>query len=160
MVSETSSAEVYEQIFAGIRDSRDLAQAIARAVRELREAMEKEDSSDGVCAGREDVHLLAYSRADTRAGGMVGGDQKQGWPAMGVFVPGEAWCGRTAARRRGEIRRGRHRPQSVAGARSGHSRASDTSGDRSGAGGTGQRISETGFAVCKSTPQRQGVGGI
>src|SRR5580658_8120881 len=40
-----SSAEVYEQIFAGVRDSRDLAQAIARAVRELREAMEKEDSS-------------------------------------------------------------------------------------------------------------------
>ena len=32
MVSETSSAEVYEQIFAGIRDSRDLAQAIARGV--------------------------------------------------------------------------------------------------------------------------------
>jgi hypothetical protein len=45
MVSLTSSAEVYEQIFAGIRDSRDLAQAIARAVRELREAMEKEDNS-------------------------------------------------------------------------------------------------------------------
>jgi hypothetical protein len=44
MVSLTSSAEVYAQIFAGIRDSRDLAQAIARAVRELREAMEKEDS--------------------------------------------------------------------------------------------------------------------
>ena len=30
MVSETSSTEVYEQIFAGIRDSRDLAQAIVR----------------------------------------------------------------------------------------------------------------------------------
>ena len=47
MVSETSSAEVYEQIFAGIRDSRDLAQAIARAVRELREAMEKEELERG-----------------------------------------------------------------------------------------------------------------
>jgi hypothetical protein len=45
MLSLTSSSEVYEQIFAGIRDSRDLAQAIARAVRELREAMEKEDNS-------------------------------------------------------------------------------------------------------------------
>lgn len=45
MVSETSSTEVYQQIFAGIRNSRDLAQAIARAVRELREAMEKEDNS-------------------------------------------------------------------------------------------------------------------
>jgi len=45
MMTQTSSAEVYEQIFAGIRNSRDLAQAIARAVRELREAMEKEDNS-------------------------------------------------------------------------------------------------------------------
>jgi hypothetical protein len=45
MMTLTSSAEVYEQIFAGIRNSRDLAQAIARAVRELREAMEKEDNS-------------------------------------------------------------------------------------------------------------------
>jgi hypothetical protein len=46
MVSETSSsAEVYEQIFAGLRDRRDVVHAIARAVRELRAAMEKEDNS-------------------------------------------------------------------------------------------------------------------
>lgn len=46
MVSETSSSiEVYEQIFAGLRDRRDVVHAIARAVRELRAAMEKEDNS-------------------------------------------------------------------------------------------------------------------
>jgi hypothetical protein len=36
--------DVYEQIFAGVRSSSELAQAIARAVRQLREAMEKEDN--------------------------------------------------------------------------------------------------------------------
>jgi hypothetical protein len=39
-----SSADVYEQIFAGVRSRSELAQAIARAVRQLREAMEKEDN--------------------------------------------------------------------------------------------------------------------
>jgi hypothetical protein len=41
MVNESN---VYEQIFAGVRNSSELAQAIARAVRQLREAMEKEDN--------------------------------------------------------------------------------------------------------------------
>jgi hypothetical protein len=44
MVNESN---VYEQIFAGVRNSSELAQAIARAVRQLREAMEKEDNCDG-----------------------------------------------------------------------------------------------------------------
>jgi hypothetical protein len=39
-----SSAEVYEQIFAGVKNDSDLKHAIARAVRTLREAMEKEDN--------------------------------------------------------------------------------------------------------------------
>jgi hypothetical protein len=43
MVNE-SNANVYEQIFAGVESSSELAQAIARAVRQLREAMEKEDN--------------------------------------------------------------------------------------------------------------------
>jgi hypothetical protein len=40
-----SSAETYEQIFAGVRNDADVKHAIARAVRTLREAMEKEDNS-------------------------------------------------------------------------------------------------------------------
>ena len=43
MVSE-SSTDVYEQIFSGVRTPSDLQFAIARAVRQLREAMEKEDN--------------------------------------------------------------------------------------------------------------------
>src|SRR5882757_6411861 len=43
MVSE-SSADVYQEIFAGVSSRSDLAHAIARAVRQLREAMEKEDN--------------------------------------------------------------------------------------------------------------------
>jgi hypothetical protein len=39
-----SSTNVYEQIFAGVGSKSELAQAIARAVRQLREAMEKEDN--------------------------------------------------------------------------------------------------------------------
>src|SRR3984885_15011830 len=38
------SADVYAEIFAEVRDNSDLPHAIARAVRELREAMEKEDN--------------------------------------------------------------------------------------------------------------------
>ena len=38
------SADVYAEIFAVVRDSSDLPHAIARAVRQLREAMEKEDN--------------------------------------------------------------------------------------------------------------------
>jgi hypothetical protein len=37
--------QVYEGIFAGVRNASDLRRAIARAVRQLREAMEKEDNS-------------------------------------------------------------------------------------------------------------------
>jgi hypothetical protein len=44
VVNEDGGAGVYEQIFAGVQNSCDLPQAIARAVRELREAMEKEDN--------------------------------------------------------------------------------------------------------------------
>jgi hypothetical protein len=36
--------DVYQQIFAGVSSRSDLAHAIARAVRQLREAMEKEDN--------------------------------------------------------------------------------------------------------------------
>jgi hypothetical protein len=36
--------DMYEQIFAGVRTTSDLQCAIARAVRQLREAMEKEDN--------------------------------------------------------------------------------------------------------------------
>ena len=43
MVSE-STAEVYQEIFAGVSNQSDRAQAIARAVRQLRAAMEKEDN--------------------------------------------------------------------------------------------------------------------
>src|ERR1700723_1421122 len=39
-----NSTNVYAQIFAGVRNRVELAQAIARAVRQLREAMEKEDN--------------------------------------------------------------------------------------------------------------------
>ena len=38
------SKDVYAEIFADVRDSSDLPHAIARAVRQLREAMEKEDN--------------------------------------------------------------------------------------------------------------------
>jgi len=51
-----SSADVYEQIFAGVGSRSELAQAIARAVRQLREAMEKEDKlcgDGGSCAEPE-----------------------------------------------------------------------------------------------------------
>jgi hypothetical protein len=40
-----SSGEVYEQIFADVGSSSELAHAIARAVRQLREAMEREDNA-------------------------------------------------------------------------------------------------------------------
>ena len=53
-----------------------------------------------------------------------------------------------------------HRPQSVAGARSGHSRASDTGGDRSGAGGTGQRVSEQGLRYVSQHPNVKGWEGF
>lgn len=43
MVNE--DAGIYEQIFAGVRNRSEVGQAIARAVRELRGAMEKEDNS-------------------------------------------------------------------------------------------------------------------
>jgi hypothetical protein len=43
MVSE-DNAEVYQQIFAGASSRTDRAHAIARAVRQLREAMEKDDN--------------------------------------------------------------------------------------------------------------------
>src|ERR1700733_6228902 len=43
MVNDNST-NVYAQIFAGVRNRVELAQAIARAVRQLREAMEKEDN--------------------------------------------------------------------------------------------------------------------
>jgi hypothetical protein len=43
MVNE-SSAEVYQEIFARVNSRSDRAHAIARAVRQLREAMEKEDN--------------------------------------------------------------------------------------------------------------------
>ena len=39
-----NSGNVYAQIFAGVRNRVESAQAIARAVRQLREAMEKEDN--------------------------------------------------------------------------------------------------------------------
>src|ERR1700733_2256932 len=43
MLNEVST-DVYAEIFADVRDSSDLPHAIARAVRQLREAMEKEDN--------------------------------------------------------------------------------------------------------------------
>jgi hypothetical protein len=42
--AEEASTEIYDQIFAGVRNTSDLPFAIARAVRQLREAMEKEDN--------------------------------------------------------------------------------------------------------------------
>ncbi len=42
--SSSEEREVYEQIFAEVRNASDLRHAIARAVRQLREAMEKEDN--------------------------------------------------------------------------------------------------------------------
>jgi hypothetical protein len=52
--------DVYQQIFAGVSSRSDLAHAIARAVRQLREAMEKEDN----CAVKEiDPAALATAYA-------------------------------------------------------------------------------------------------
>ncbi|MGA3223493.1 MAG: hypothetical protein ABSC65_07005 [Acidobacteriaceae bacterium] len=59
MVNESN---VYEQIFAGVRNSSELAQAIARAVRQLREAMEKEDN----CAVTE-AHVRNLREIDPAA---------------------------------------------------------------------------------------------
>ncbi len=42
--SNSEEQEVYERIFAEVRNSSDLRYAIARAARQLREAMEKEDN--------------------------------------------------------------------------------------------------------------------
>jgi hypothetical protein len=39
------NGHIYQQIFAGVRNAEDLRHAIARAVRQLREAMEKEDNA-------------------------------------------------------------------------------------------------------------------
>jgi hypothetical protein len=96
MVSETSSAEVYEQIFAGVRDRRDLAQAIARAVRELREAMETEDNSAVTAAHERNLREIdpqalatAYALAEKTC---------TYWPTPGQMRELAGWSEETRSR--------------------------------------------------------------
>jgi hypothetical protein len=53
---------VYERIFAEVRNLSDLRHAIARAVRQLREAMEKEDNRAGTAA-----HVRNLTEIDAKA---------------------------------------------------------------------------------------------
>ena len=173
MVSQVQdgNAEVYEQIFAGVRESSDLrtrycesGAGITRGDgegRQLRgdrgscpepEGDRSDGTGKGVCPGGEDVHLLADAGADTRTCRMVGGNQEPGWAAVGVRLSGKTRSGRTRTRRGSAVRRRRDRKTGAAGSGSGDSGAGDTGGNRSHARGVGQRSGEAGAALCKSTP--------
>jgi hypothetical protein len=95
-MSLTSSTEVYAQIFAGIRDDRDLAQAIARAVRALREAMEKEDNSAVTAA-----HVRNLREIDPQALARAYAEAEKTcvhWPTAGEIRELAGWSGESRSR--------------------------------------------------------------
>ena len=173
MVSQVQdgNAEVYEQIFAGVKESSDLPHAIARAVRVLREAMEKEDNCAVTAAhvrNLKEIDPMALAKAYALAEKTC-----TYWPTPGQIRELAGWSEETRSRaglqwvfgylekhgvegrrtRRGSaVRRRRDRKTGVAGSGSGDSGAGDTGGNRSHACGAGQRSGEAGAALCKSTP--------
>ena len=171
------STDVYAEIFADVRDSSDLPHAIARAVRQLREAMEKEDNCAVTAAHVRNLREIdpaalatAYALAERTC---------TYWPTPGQIRELAGWSEESRSRAalqwvftylekhgvegraRGggvQVRRGRDRTQSAAGIGSGDSGACDTGGDRSYPRCPGQRIGEAGSAVCKSTSSSQRLG--
>lgn len=94
MVSE--STDVYQEIFAGVRSRSDLAHAIARAVRQLREAMEKEDNCAVTAAHVRNLKeidpaalALAYAMAEKTC---------TYWPTPGQIREMAGWSEETRGR--------------------------------------------------------------
>ena len=179
MVSE-SSAEVYQEIFAGVSSRSDLAlrdcqggAAVTRGDgkgRQLRgdrgacaepEGDRSRGAGLGVCAWRKRRARIGQRRG-RYANWRAGRRRRRGRAALQwVFAYlAQARGGGTRSRRRGAVRRGRDRTQGAAGGRTGDSGAGDTGGDRSHPRCAGQWIGQAGPAVCKSTPGREGLGHV
>jgi hypothetical protein len=95
MVSE-STGDVYQEIFAGVSSRSDVAHAIARAVRQLREAMEKEDNCAVTAAHVRNLReidpaalALAYAMAEKTC---------TYWPTPGQIRELAGWSEETRGR--------------------------------------------------------------
>ena len=96
MVSD--STEVYEQIFSEVRNASDLPHAIARAVRQLREAMEKEDNCAVTAA-----HVRNLKEIDPTALAMAYALAEKTciyWPTPGQIREFAGWSEETRSRAR------------------------------------------------------------
>lgn len=94
--TQEDSGDVYEQIFAGVRDGADLAHAIARAVRMLREAMEKEDNCAVTAA-----HVRNLKGVDPMALAKAYGLAEKTctyWPTPGQIRDLAGWSAETKSR--------------------------------------------------------------
>ena len=102
MVNE-SNADVYQQIFAGVSSRSDRAHAIARAVRQLREALEKEDNCAVTAAHVRNLKeidpaalALAYAMAEKTC---------TYWPTPGQIRELAGWSEETRGRAAPDIAR-------------------------------------------------------
>ncbi len=153
--------------------------AIARAVRQLREAMEKEDNCAVTAA-----HVRNLKEIDPPALAMAYALAEKTctyWPTPGQIRELAGWSEETRGRaalqwvfaylekhgvegraRGGGVRFGEDETgrRVLLACRTGDSRAGDTGGDRSDPGGVGQWIGKTRSALCKSTPGRQRLGHV
>ena len=169
MLNEVST-DVYAEIFAEVRDSSDLPHAIARAVRQLREAMEKEDNCAVTAAHVRNLREIdpaalatAYALAERTC---------TYWPTPGQIRELAGWSEESRSRaalqwvftylekhgvegraRGGGVRFGEDETgrRVLLESEAGDSGAGDTGGDRSHPRGAGQRIGKAGSAICKST---------
>src|ERR1700733_7985103 len=90
------NADVYQQIFAGVSSRSDRAHAIARAVRQLREALEKEDNCEETAAHARNLKeidpaalALAYAMAEKTC---------TYWPTPGQIRELAGWSEETRGR--------------------------------------------------------------
>ena len=173
------STEVYDGNIAGVTNPCDLRQAIARAVRQLREAMEKEDNR---AVTAEHVRNLMEIDPEALAKAYALAEETcTYWPTPGQIRELAGWSeetrsraglqwvfnylrqtrrGRTRARRWSEIWRRRDGTEEkvlletevVVAA------AGDTGGHTSHSLGAGQRRGEAGPALCKSTSGGERLG--
>ena len=87
---------VYEEIFAGVQDAGDQQHAIARAVRHLRAAMEKEDNSAVTAA-----HVRNLAEIAPEALGMAYAEAEKSctyWPTPGQIRELAGWSEETRSR--------------------------------------------------------------